>query len=420
MSASTSYRIKQCRLCGGGELKLVLSLQPTPVADAYVRQDQLDIEQPLFPLDLAMCMDCRHVQLLDVVDPTLLFGNYTYESSVSLGLVNHFKDAVADITARFPPSDDPLVVEIGSNDGSMLRFFKEQGYRVLGIDPARAIAAKATAAGIETWPDFFSKGLAEKIRREKGAASLVTANNVFAHSDQLRDMCAGIRAMLRPDGVFVFEVAYVADLIDRKLFDTVYHEHLCYHAVKPLQSFFARFGMELIEVERIGSKGGSLRGMAQRADGPHPRSPSVQAFLDLEAQRRVNEPQTYEVFAGQVAKMKTDMRTLVKKLKSEGRKLAGYGASATVTTLLYHFELMDHLDFIVDDNRIKHGLFVPGCHIPVHPSAELLRQRPDYVVILAWQYAEPILRNNQAYLAQGGKFIVPAPEIRIISAETKP
>lgn len=401
-----------CRLCEGTALSLVLPLRPTPIADHYVPAERCHEDQPLLPLDLFLCHACGHVQLLDVVDPEVLFRDYTYQTSASLGLVEHFRAFARELAGVSLIAKGDLVVEIGSNDGSLLNAFQEQGCRVLGVDPAIAIALQATGAGVETWPDFFTSGTARRIREERGRARLVLANNVFAHSDALGDMAEGIREVLTDDGLFVFEVSYLVDILDRLLFDTVYHEHLSYHAVAPLRTFLSRHGLELTDVQRLQTKGGSIRCFA-RKKGAEPR-PAVDQLVALESERGLGTPEPFARFATRLEEIRSGTLRHCDTLEQGSAVLAGYGASATVTTLLYHFSLESRLRMLVDDNPRKHGMFSPGCHLPVHPSACLGDGNVDAVVLLAWQYARPILDRNQSFRAHGGRFLIPMPEPQIV------
>ena len=408
------FRRDNCRLCGGHNLELVFQLAPTPIADDYVSEDSADEIQETYPLDLFFCHECGHLQLLDVVDSKILFSNYIYVSRSSLGLVEHFRKYADEMMLRLNPSKGALVVDIGSNDGTLLRFFQEQGMRVLGVDPARDIARQATESGIETLPTFFTVELARKIKNERGTAAIITANNVFAHVDDLADIAEGIRDLLAPDGVFVFEVSYLVDLIQNMVFDFIYHEHLCYHSVKPLEAFFPRHGMELIDAERIPTKGGSLRGFAQLADGPRAASQSIAELIALETKLGLDHAEVFKTFAAKIDTVKNQLFSLLRDLKAQGKTIAGYGASATVTTLIYHFELREFLSFIVDDNPERQGLFSPGHHIPVFSPQVIYERKPDYVIILAWRFSEPIMKKHGEFLEQGGHFIVPLPEVNII------
>jgi hypothetical protein len=382
--------------------------------DHYVGPDRVEEVQERFPVDLYLCRSCGHAQLLDVINPEFLFREYLYTTSCSLGLAEHFRKYAEQALRRLAPVAGSLVVDIGSNDGSLLRFFQEAGMTVLGIDPACDIARAATASGIETIAEFFTSDLARRLRRQRGPASIVTANNAFAHSDELGDMADGVREILAIDGVFIFEVAYLADLIDKPLFDTIFHEHLCYHSVKPLKHFLERHGMELVSVERIPTKGGSLRSMAQLAGGPRAISSSVSEFLEEESKSRLDRPEVFGVLVDKLEQTRSQVLELVDGIRAGGGTVAGYGASATVTALMHYLDVGTRLAFIVDDNPRKHNRFSPGHHVPVLPSSELYQRKPDYVLVLAWVYAEPILRKHQVFLDQGGRFIIPLPTLRVI------
>jgi SAM-dependent methyltransferase len=408
------FRRDTCRLCLSRRLELVLPIKPSALADAYIPAERLSEPQERYPLDIFLCLECGHVQLLDVVDPRILFSNYLYVTSVSLGLLEHFKRSADEIVERIAPPEGTLAIDIGSNEGALLKNFREHGLRVLGIDAAKNIAAAANASGIETIADFFTATLAQEIKRKHGAAALVTANNVFAHSDALPDMVEGIRHLLGRDGVFVFEVIYLLDVLEKFTFDTIYHEHLCIHSVKPFESFFRRHGMELFDVQRIRTKGGSIRGFAQPYGGPRAVSGSVGELMALERDAGLDRPEVYRQFNEKLEGIKKDVLGLLNDLRKRGKRIAGYGASATVTTLVHHLEIGEMIDFIVDDDKLRQGLFSPGYHIPVVPASVLGEKRPEYVIILAWQYADAIMKKNQAYLQAGGHFIVPMPHLQVI------
>lgn len=413
-SVKAVRRRRDCRLCGGA-LELVFSLAPTPPANAFVSREDLHIAQDSFPLDLHLCRDCGHLQLLDVVDPGLLFRHYVYVSGTSPVFLEHFRAYAEDAVSRYGLRPGDLVVEIGSNDGSLLRFFREKGMRVLGVDPAQEIARAANQAGIETVEAFFEPRLAARIRGERGPAALVAANNVFAHADGLREMAEGVRSLLGPGGVFVFEVSYLLDVCEKLLFDTIYHEHLAYHAAGPLRSFFPRCGMEMIDARRVPTHGGSLRGVAQPAGGARRVSPAVGELIALEEAAGLRRPGTYRDFSARIDRRKAELGELLRGLKEQGKRIAGFGAPAKATTLMYHFGLGPGvIDFVVDDSPLKQGLFTPGHHIPVLPASALYERRPDYVLVLAWNFADPILAKHKAFAEAGGRFIVPLPDLRVI------
>jgi SAM-dependent methyltransferase len=404
-----------CRLCGSSSLDHVLPIRPSPIGDAFVTADRRSEPQELYPLDCYLCLDCGHLQNLDVVDADILFRDYTYRTSVSLGLVEHFKHYAHSVVESLGIPKDGLIVEMGSNDGSLLKAFRNEGMRVQGIDPARDIAASATAEGIPTAADFFTSELARKIRDKQGRAALFCANNVFAHIDNMSDVVKGIRLLLADDGAFVFEVSYIVDMIDNMVFDTIYHEHVSHHALIPLETFLNKHDMTLFHVARTATKGGSIRAFAQsKSTGTRPRSLELSGLLAEEERRGITGPRIYRDWFAAIESRKRKVLAYLDGANAEGKTVAAYGASTTTTTLLYHFELEDRVKFIVDDNPLKQGRFSPGAHLPVLPSSELATRKPDIVVILAWIYAEPILRRNQAYVDAGGGFLVPLPEPQVV------
>ncbi len=408
------FRRADCRLCGGRELELVLKLAPTPPANAFIPRERAGRPQEAFPLDVHFCRSCGHVQLLDVVDPAVLFEDYVYVSGTSPVFVRHFERYAEDVVRRFSPRAGALVVDVGSNDGTLLSFFKKKGFKVLGVDPAKAIAKDATERGLETLTAFFTPELARRVRAERGPAAVVTANNVFAHADDLRGIAEGARDLLADDGVFVFEVSYLLDVVEKTLFDTIYHEHVAYHAVGPLARFFQSAGMELIAAERVDTHGGSLRGAAQKAGGPRKKDPSVAARLAEEGKAGLDRPETYRAFAADIEARKQELGRLLRELKGQGKRIAGFGAPAKATTLMHHFGLSaDTLDFVVDDSPLKQGLLTPGLHVPVVPASELYARKPDYALILAWNFAPSIMEKHAKFREQGGRFIVPLPRVEV-------
>ena len=406
------HRRTECRLCGGTRLTEVLSLAPTPPANAFV--DRPGVQQPSFPLDVFFCEGCGHVQLLDVIDPETLFSDYVYASGTSPVFVQHFQSYAASLVDEFALTPGTLAVDVGSNDGTFLRFLKEAGLVVLGIDPARDIARRTTEAGIETLPLFFNLDIARELRAARGGAGLISANNVFAHIDDLAAVVDAVREWLAPAGIFVFEVSYLADVYQNTLFDTIYHEHLYYHAVKPLVPFFERAGMELISARRVATHGGSIRCVVQHRGGPRATDPSVGDRIAEEARLGIDRAETFIGFAAKIDEVGRELGALLRDIKDRGGKIAGFGAPAKATTLMHHFRIgPDLVDFIVDDSPLKQGLFTPGMHIPVISSAAIAERQPDYLIILAWNFAEPIMRGQEAFARRGGRFIVPLPSLTV-------
>ena len=408
-------RREDCRLCGARELRLVLALEPSPIADAYVPAARLAEPQPRFPMDLFQCAACGHAQLRDVVSPDVLFRDYIYRTADSASLVEHFQKFVATVATRFAPQPGQLAVDIGSNDGTVLRFWRERRLRVCGVDPAERIAREATAAGLPTRCAYFNSAVAREIRGELGPATVVTANNVFAHADDLPGILDGVRELLDDGGVFVFEVSYLVDIIEKKLFDTIYHEHLCYHSVGPLKKFFAAHGMVIFDVQRIPTKGGSMRVFAQRAGGPRPVATIVEELIALETAMDLDAGRPFAALARTLDAAKARLHAELQAVRARGGRVAGFGASATVTTLLTHFELAPLLDYLVDDNPKRHGLYSPHFHLPVLSSRLLHERPPACVVVLAWQYADPIVARHRGFLRDGHCFLLPLPEVTRIA-----
>ena len=405
-----------CRLCGSRNVELVLQLAPSPIGDAYVTADKRDVPQPLFPIDLFLCCDCGLAQLLDIIEPKVLYGDYIYVTSSSLGLGDHFHGYAEQVYEAIHPQPGSLVVDIGSNDGTLLKCFKHLGLRPLGVEPAEHIARAATASGAQTIAGFFTPELSRQILAQHGPATIITANNVFANVDDLESMTRGIRDLLAPDGVFVCESYYVADVVNNMVFDFIYHEHISSFAVTPLNTFFARMGMRLLDVVHVPTKGGSLRYTVGLAGGPRKPSPAVAAMLEQERRTGVCDPRTFKEFSARIDRLREKTCAMLAELKAAGRSVAGFGASITATTLIYHFGIGSFLDYLVDDNPAKQGRFSPGLHLPVYPAAALYERKPDAAVILAWRYAEPIIRNHQSYLESGGRFIVPVPEVKVVTS----
>jgi SAM-dependent methyltransferase len=385
----------------------------SPIGGAFVGLDQLGVRQELYPLDLYQCTDCGHVQLLDVVNPKLLFSDYSYLSGRT-GLVHHFAKYAGNVMVRNALGGNAFVVDIGSNDGSFLKFFRDQGMKVLGVDPAENIAAVANDAGIPTLAMMFDMSAAEQIRKDYGPADVVTANNVFAHIDDMQGTLASVAALLGDDGLFYFEVSYLLDVIDNMLLGAIFHEHLCYHTVKPLVSFLERGGMELIDVERVAIQGGSLICTVQCRGGKRTVASAVAELIKLEESRGVYGDEFFASFCSRLEEKKSEMGALLVEIKAKGQRIAAYGAARGGTFITYLFEFGSCIDFIVDDDPLKFGHFSPGWHIPVLPITELYERRPDYVVILAWVHSKLIVEKNRQYLDSGGKFITFFPSIQVI------
>jgi SAM-dependent methyltransferase len=347
------------------------------------------------------------------VIPQAIYIDYIYETISSLGLVDHFSKYADDVIADIAPQKESLVIDIGSNDGTLLKFFKNHGMQILGIDPAVEIAKNATKSGIKTLAEFYSLDLAEQIVKDYGKATIITANNLYANVPDLDALTEAIKYALTPDGVFIFESFYLLDWYQNMVFDFTYHEHLSYFSVKPLQIFFKKHGMELIDVKRVHTKGGSVRYTVQIDGGKRPINSSVSDLIKIETDAKIHDPETLKEFSRKILAKKQELNTLLGELKGQGKKVIGYGASATSTTLIYHFGLGDSMDCIVDDYEAKQNLFSPGYHIPVLPPEAIYELNPDFILILAWRYYEPIIQKHKKFLEAGGHFIVPLPDLKI-------
>jgi len=405
-----------CRLCQSRNLELIMNIGSTPVGDDFIPENRLDKIQQEYPLELYFCQDCCLLQVPGVINQELVYGEYLYETSSSLGLKAHFKHYADKVLRCVNPPKDSLVIDIGSNDGTLLKYFQGKGMRVLGIEPSLEIAKRVTASGVETLPNFFNKALAREIKKSHGSATVVTANNVFANVDDLNDFIDGIKEVLTLDSVFIFETGYMIDLVQNMVFDNIYHEHLCYFSIKPLVKFFGNHGLELIDVERVATKGGSIRCTVQLEGASRSVSPSVAELMTLETELGFDSLTPLKIFVNKIGSLRDQLKRVLSALKAQGKTIAGYGASVGVTTLLYYFDLKDCLSFLVDDNPTRHHLYSPGHHLQVLSPLAIYERKPDYVLILAWRYAHPIMKKHLNYLKQGGCFLKFLPTVEVISS----
>ena len=397
-------------------LTKIVSLSPTPPGNDFLKKNELGRKECLYPLDLYFCEDCFHVQLGHVVDPLVLYQkNYTYVSATSNQFVNHLKNYATEMIDKLSLDRNTLVADIGSNDGTCLSFFQDNGVKVLGIDPATEIAIKASENGVETIADFFSHNLAVKLKKIYGSASCITSHNACAHIDDLLDVIKGVECWLKEDGLFVLEVGYLVDVYSNTWFDTIYHEHLDFHTVGPFERLFQRASMEIVDVERISPQGGSIRVFAQKKNGKFHRQSSVDELINLEHKLGFDKAKTFHEFEDKINLVRKNLHKLLKELKADNKIIAGFGAPTKATTLMSHFKIDENiLDFIVDDNPLKQGLYSPISHIPILSAEALYARKPDYVLILAWNFAQPIMKNHKKYSDEIGKFILPMPLPQVV------
>ncbi len=408
-----------CRSCGAKELRPVLSLGCVPLANALLTSEQLLQVEETYPLDCVFCPHCSLVQIVETVSPEKLFREYLYLSSFSDTVLTNAAILAERLTERLRLDRASLVAEIASNDGYLLQNYQKRGIPVLGIEPARNIAAVAQQRGIPTISEFFSSALGVRLREDGKTADVVHAHNVIAHVADLHGVVEGIATLLKPDGLAVVENHYVKDLIDHVEFDAIYHEHLCYYSVTSLEQLFQQHGLALVDVERIPVHGGSIRVFFQRGDGPRSWQKEgavrVEHLLAEESAWGVDEVSFYQSFGTKVEQLRLLLLTLLRRLKAGGKRIAVYGASAKSTTLLNYCGIgAETIEYVVDRSTAKQGHYTPGTHLPIYAPQKLLDTRPDYVLLLTWNFADEILSQQAEYRRQGGRFIIPIPELRVV------
>ncbi len=406
--------IQLCRVCKSNKLHNFLSLGPTPLANRFLREDQLNDPEPTYPLDVCLCETCKLVQLGYVVPPEVLFKEYIYVSGTSNTLRAHFDQLANAVAKEYHLSSNSLVIDIGSNDGTLLKSFQRMNIKTLGFEPAANIANLARASGVDTINEFFDKKAAEKISTSV-KANAILATNVFAHVHDLYSFIEGVQMLLNDDGVFVIEVPYLVDLLDKVLFDTIYHEHLSYFALNPLVTLFSRFDMKVIDVKRIDTHGGSIRVYIAKSSERLSQKETVPTMLKMEKRVGVSSLQTFIEFALQVGMIRDKLTAMLRGFKRSGKRIVAYGAPAKGNTLLNYCGIdADLIDYVVDESPLKQNMYTPGTHIRVLPPRILQDDRPDYALLLAWNYAKEIFDRELIYRENGGRFIVPIPAPRIL------
>jgi SAM-dependent methyltransferase len=408
---------RTCRLCGSARLVCSVRLRDVPIVSPNVglgsREGEQNLTRTVAPLDNYLCQDCGLVQLIHVVDPALLYRNYLYRTSISLGLAEHFRGLSGAVIARAALASGDLVVEFGSNDGTLLGYFRDAGMKVQGVDPAEQIAAEASARGIPTRADFFGPVLAAEIRNERGPARAVISNNAMANIDDLVAILAGVKAVMAPDGVFVFETQYALDVYEKTLLDVIYHEHVSIFSVQPVARAFGQHGLEVFDAEPIAPKGGSIRFWVQHAGGPKPIAARVQELIARERSTGLYDLGYYRRFSERIESIKTRLHQLIADASRGGRPIAAYGTSVGSAALIHQFELEGKLALLLDDTPFKGRLEGPGYSLPVCTAEGVTQFDPALIVILAWRYAEPIMSKHGKYLERGGQFVIPLPDISV-------
>jgi len=409
-------RRTDCRACGGTSLVPFLDLGLQPLANAFLHSESEVAGESRYPLVLNGCTTCGLVQIVDLIDPEILFRHYLYVTGTSETIAAHNRAYARTVADLLPLGPDSLVVEAASNDGSLLSCFKALGVRVLGVEPAANIAELAEARGIPTESVFFDRSQGTRLRARHGAASAVIGNNVLAHVDEPAGFLAGAHALLAEGGLVIIEVPYLAEMFDRIEYDTVYHEHLSYFSVTSLMGLARSAGLSVIRVDRVAVHGGSLRMYAGRREDHPTHGSEVLKLADAEREAGLTSPERWQRFAAEVEGQRAALRALLHRLRAEGKRLAAYGAPAKGTTMLNYCGIgPDLIPFTVDRNPLKVGTLMPGTHIPVAEVGEILKQQPDYLLILPWNFAPEIMDQQSEYRRRGGQFILPIPDPRIVA-----
>jgi len=402
----------KCRICSSKNTEMFLSLGMQPHCNNFLKKEQLSEKEFLYPLDVYYCHNCSLVQIEYTVPAKVMFSNYLYVSGTTKTLSEHFNKSTKRIVEKFNLKKDDLVVDIGSNDGTWLKYFKQAGIRTLGVEPAKNIVEIATRNGIETINDFFSETVALQILKEKGSASVITAAGVFFHLENLHSVVKGISKLLSEKGVLVIQAIYLLKMIEKTAFDNIYHEHLCYYTIKPLEVLFSMYGLEIFDADVIDIHGGSLELFVGKK-GTHPVKDSVKNLKEIEKNKGMYDINTYYTFAERVGIIKNKLIGILTNLKSKNKKIATYGAPAKGTTLLNYCGIgTNYIDFAIEKNPLKVGLYIPGVHIPI-----ILEDRSikfDYYLVLPWNFLEEFLKKEKDLINEGIGFIVPIPEPKII------
>tara|TARA_B100000029_G_scaffold511680_1_gene606377 strand:- start:176 stop:1423 length:1248 start_codon:yes stop_codon:yes gene_type:complete len=414
----SQYKLrKTCRLCLSKDFRLVIDLGIQPPSNSFLSKNQLKIPEKKFPLRLYLCNKCHHLQLLDVVDKKELFANYLYMTSANKPIISHFENYVADIyEKKLRGKNSKTVIEIGSNDGTLLKHFLKYDVKVLGIEPAKNLAKISAKAKIETINDFFDYKLAKKISK-KVKADVIIANNILGHVDNLTSFIKGIKTLLNDEGIFVFEVPHAMNLLKNLEFDTIYHEHISYFSVIPLIRWFKNHELEIVNIEKQKVHGGTIRVYVSRKN-KHKIMKSVSRIIIQEKKFGINKKTTYSDFAKKISKLKFDLVKKIISLKENGEMIFGYGAPAKGNVLLNYCDIDSRfIDFITDTTPLKQNKFTPGTHIPIKSPLIIRKKSNSIALLLAWNYKDEIVNREKQFLKSGGKFLVPIPKPIIIKKE---
>jgi SAM-dependent methyltransferase len=415
------HKRSDCAFCGSHDLVSIMDFGRVALAGGFLKPPQFTSEET-FPMELYFCQSCSMVQLLDIVDPAVLFKNYFYFSSAISSLREHFNDYATECVSRFLDPEHATVVEIGCNDGILLKPLANQGvHTVIGVDPATNILQTINDERITLVNDFFSTRVAEQIRQTHGKADMIVANNVYAHIPEIRDVTQGVKDLLKDDGVFVFEVHYLGKILGGLQYDMIYHEHLYYYSLIALINHFKRFDMVVFDVKPIPIHAGSMRYHVCHAKSRHAKqiSSRVSALLDQELKAGYDKLETYVGFAKTINQRRDELMKLLTSLRREGKRVAGYGASGRANTIIQYCGIThDHMEYMIDDAPAKWGYCTPGSHFIIEPNSKLASDHPDYLLVFAWGYFQEIAAKCNPYLRAGGQMIAPLPDIRVTYVPT--
>jgi SAM-dependent methyltransferase len=406
-----------CRICGNSNVVTVIKLAPTPLEDQFVPFSRRHIKQETYPLDLTLCKICGYLYLPHIVNPEVSYRNYIYQTTVTLGLSQYYDNIAKGIMETYNFPESPLSVDIGSNDGAMLTAFRKVGSRVQGVEPSTNQAQITNEAELPTINGFFDRNARQKIIESQGLAHVVTANYVFANIDDLHEFVENVRGLLQPDGIFVVQTGYHLEQMKVNMFDYIYHEHFSYFSIATLDYLFQLHGLEMIDAQKSLFKGGSIIITAQLKNGKRPISKRLRELRSAEEHADLKGEWIYKELFRRIEKVKRETHALLKGIQAEGKKVVGYGASHSTTTFTYFFECEKFIDYIVDDNPKKDGMLSPGHHIPVFSSSKIYENSTKFILILAWQYSDAILRRHKAFLEKGGSFIIPLPSLRVVNKD---
>lgn len=407
-------QISACRFCKSEKLKKYLDLGATPLADRFLSEKQLHEPEKYYPLAVVLCEDCGLNQLDYTVDPRELYQDeYPYAMSLTKTGTDHYEGFAASVVKKFNLGKNDLVVDVGSNVGILLGGFKKLGVKVLGVDPAENMAKIANERGIPTIADFFIPEVAEEIRKKHGPAKIIVGTNVFAHVFDHHQFMDAVGKLLDEKGVFIFESPSFVNLVKNLEYDTIYHEHLLYLSLKPVVAFFKQFGMEVFDVESYAIHGGSFRVFISKK-GNFPVDQSVADYLHEEEAVGIHSLPTLETFSERVSQNRKELMHLIQTLRDQDKTIAIISAPAKGMTLLNYCRIgPEHVDFATEKSELKIGRYTPGTRIPIVPDSELIVKKPNYAILLAWNFSSEIMKNLDGYKAIGGKFIIPIPKPEI-------